>query len=193
MVTVIISLIGAIRDSSVLLTIGLLGGGVQVSAGSTDVGGDKLAINGGFNIAFFDVVVSSIVVPFFAAVICGMPLLVDADRRIRPLLLATPLRHGEYACGRFVASMGVLAFVIAGWQLMQVVAFESWPLDPSRTVRTAFSLGNYLTPVLLFVVPLAIFTGGALQLGEVVADMSGSLWYSTAASSTLSQSAAVWS
>ena len=64
-----------------LLTIGLLGGGVQVSAGSTDVGGDKLAINGGFNIAFFDVVVSSIVVPFFAAVICGMPLLVDADRR----------------------------------------------------------------------------------------------------------------
>ena len=151
-----------------LLTIGLLGGGVQVSAGSTDVGGDKLAINGGFNIAFFDVVVSSIVVPFFAAVICGMPLLVDADRRIRPLLLATPLRHGEYACGRFVASMGVLAFVIAGWQLMQVVAFESWPLDPSRTVRTAFSLGNYLTPVLLFVVPLAIFTGGASMWAGVL-------------------------
>ena len=151
-----------------LFTIGLLGGGVQVSAGSTDVGGDKLAINGGFNIAFIDVVISSIVVPFLAAVVCGMPLLVDADRRIQSLLLATPLRHAEYAFGRFAGSLAVLAFVLVGWQVMQVVAFETWPLDPSRTVRTAFSLWNYLVPLLLFVVPLAIFTGGVSMWAGVL-------------------------
>lgn len=143
-----------------LLTIGLLAGGVQVSAGSTDVGGEKLAINGGFNLAFFDVVVSSIVVPFFAAVICGMPLLVDGDRGIQPLLLSTPLRHVEYAIGRFAAAFSVLTVVIVGWQVLQVVAFESWPLDPSRSTRAAFSLWNYLMPMLLFVLPLAVFTGG---------------------------------
>ena len=143
-----------------LLTIGLLAGGVQVSAGSTDVGGEKLAVNGGFNLAFFDVVVSSIVIPFFAAVICGMPVLIDGDRRIQPLLLSTPLRHVEYAVGRFAAAFAVLTVVIVGWQLLQVVAFESWPLDPSQSMRTAFSLWNYLTPLLLFVLPLAVFTGG---------------------------------
>lgn len=143
-----------------LLTIGLLAGGVQVSVGSTDVGGEKLALNGGFNLAFFDVVVAAIVVPFFAAVICGMPLLVDGDRRIQPLLLSTPLRHVEYAAGRFAGAFAVLFMVIAGWQLLQVVAFESWPLDPSRSTRAAFSLWNYLAPVLLFVLPLAVFTGG---------------------------------
>ncbi len=151
-----------------LLSIGLLAGGVQVSAGSTDVGGEKLAINAGFNLAFFDVVVSAIVVPFFAAVICGMPLLVDGDRKIQPLLLSTPLRHFEYAAGRFAGALAILLMVIAGWQLVQIVAFESWPLDPSRTVRTSFSLVNYLAPVLLFTLPLAIFTGGVSMAAGVL-------------------------
>jgi hypothetical protein len=151
-----------------LLSIGLLGGGVQVSAGSTDVGGDKLAINGGFNLAFFGVVVSAIVVPFFAAVICGMPLLVDGDRKIQPLLLSTPLRHLEYAAGRFFGALSILLMVIAGWQVVEIVAFESWPLDPSRTVRTGFSLFNYLAPVLLFTLPLAIFTGGVSMWAGVL-------------------------
>ncbi len=110
-----------------LLSIGLLAGGVQVSAGSTDVGGEKLAINAGFNLAFFDVVVSAIVVPFFAAVICGMPLLVDGDRKIQPLLLSTPLRHFEYAAGRFAGALAMLLMVIAGWQ----------PLSRGRSTRAA--------------------------------------------------------
>ncbi|MBM3953426.1 MAG: hypothetical protein FJ309_02190 [Planctomycetes bacterium] len=143
-----------------LLTIGLLAGGVQISSGSTDVGGAKLAINGSFNLAFFDVVILAIVLPFFAAVACGMPLLVDSDRKIAKLLLATPLSHGEYALARFLAAAAVLAAVLAGWLVVQILAFQLWPLDPSRSVRTDFSLGNYLLPMLLFGVPLLVFTGG---------------------------------
>jgi hypothetical protein len=142
------------------LTIGLLAGGVQISSGSTDVGGDKLAINGAFNLAFFDVVILSIVLPFFAAVACGMPLLVDSDRKISKLLLATPLSHGEYAVARFLAAAAVLTAVLAGWLVVQILSFELWPLDPTRSIRTGFSLGNYLLPLLSFGLPLLIFTGG---------------------------------
>lgn len=86
-----------------LLSFGLVAGGVQVAAGSADTGGAKLAINGGFNLAFVDVVIFAIVLPFFAAVACGMPLLVDGDRRIQKLLTATPLSWQEYAWSRFLA------------------------------------------------------------------------------------------
>ncbi|NBV44120.1 MAG: hypothetical protein EBR86_00375 [Planctomycetia bacterium] len=143
-----------------LLTIGLLAGGVQISSGSTDVGGAKLAINGSFNLAFLDVVILSIMLPFFAAVACGMPLLVDADRKISRLLLATPLTHGEYALARFLAAVVVLAVVLACWLVVQILAFQFWPLDPTRAIRNGFSLGNYLRPLLLFGLPLLIFTGG---------------------------------
>ena len=143
-----------------LLTIGLLAGNVQVSSGSTDVGGSKLAINGAFNLAFFDVVIFSIVLPFFTAVACGMPLLVDSDRRITRLLLATPLSHVEYAAARFLAALAVLGVVLASWLVIQVAAFQLWPLDPTRSVRTGFAAWNYLGPVVLFGLPLVIFTGG---------------------------------
>ena len=43
----------------------------------------KLAINGGFNLAFVDCVIFALILPFFTAVACGMPLLGDGDRRIR--------------------------------------------------------------------------------------------------------------
>ena len=91
-----------------LLSLGLVAGGVQVAAGSADTGGAKLAINGGFNLAFVDVVIFAIVLPFFAAVACGMPLLVDGDRRIQKLLTATPLSWQEYAWSRFCAALAVL-------------------------------------------------------------------------------------
>jgi hypothetical protein len=143
-----------------LLTIGLLAGGVQITSGSTDVGGAKLAINGSFNLAFFDIAILAVVLPFFTAVSCGMPLLVDSDRKISRILLATPLTHGEYALARFLGAVAVLLAGMACWLVVQILAFELWPLDPTRSIRTAFSLGNYLLPVLLFGLPLLVFTGG---------------------------------
>jgi len=142
------------------LTIGLLAGGVQISSGSTDVGGDKLAINGAFNLAFFNCIILAIVLPFFAAIACGMPLLTDADRKISRLLLATPLSHGEYALARFLGAAAVLGAVLLGWLVLQILVFELWPLDPTRSIRIAFSLGNYVLPLVLFGLPLLVFTGG---------------------------------
>jgi hypothetical protein len=54
----------------------------------------------------------------------------------------------------------VLLAVLAGWLVVQILAFQLWPLDPSRSIRTTFSLGNYLLPLLLFGFPLLVFTGG---------------------------------
>jgi hypothetical protein len=108
-----------------LLSLGLVAGGVQVAAGSADTGGAKLAINGGFNLAFVDVVIFAIVLPFFAAVACGMPLLVDGDRRIQKLLTATPLSWQEYAWSRFLAALAVLGVVLAAWLVCQITIYET--------------------------------------------------------------------
>ena len=143
-----------------LLSLGLVAGGVQVSAGSADTGGAKLAMNGGFNLAFVDVIIFAIVLPFFAAVACGMPLLVDGDRQIQKLLTATPLSWQEYAWSRFLAAMAVLAAVLAAWLACQIAIYESWPIDPTQRVRTTFSLVNYLGPLLWFALPMVVFTGG---------------------------------
>ena len=143
-----------------LLSLGLVAGGVQVSAGSADTGGAKLAMNGGFNLAFVDVIIFAIVLPFFAAVACGMPLLVDGDRRIQKLLTATPLSWQEYAWSRFLAALAVLGAVLAAWLAAQIAIYETWPIDPTQRVRTTFSLLNYLGPLIWFALPLVLFTGG---------------------------------
>jgi hypothetical protein len=143
-----------------LLTIGLVAGNVKISTGSTDVGGAKTAINSGLNLTFVDVAILSIVLPFYAALACGMPLLVDADRKVSRLLLATPLGHGEYALARFLAATAGLGAVLAAWLVVQMLAFELWPLDPAQSIRIGFSPGNYLLPPILFGLPLVAFTGG---------------------------------
>ena len=143
-----------------LLTIGLVAGNVKISIGSTDVGGAKTAINSGLNLAFVDVGILSVVLPFYAALACGMPLLVDGDRKICRLLLATPLTHGEYAAARFLAAAAGLGAVLTAWLVVQMLACQLWPLDPARSIRVGFSPGNYLLPPILFGLPLVVFTGG---------------------------------
>ena len=143
-----------------LLTVGLVAGNVQISSGSTDVGGAKVAINSACNLAFLNLAIGSTLLPFFAALACGMPLLTDADRRIQRLLLATPLGHVEYAWARFLGAAAVVGAVLAAWLIMQIAAFQLWPLDPTERIRTVFGLGNYLMPLALFTLPLVVFTGG---------------------------------
>jgi len=113
-----------------LLSLGLVAGGVQVSAGSADTGGAKLAMNSAFNLAFVDVIIFAIVLPFFAAVACGMPLLVDGDRRIQKLLTATPLSWQEYAWSRFLAALAVLGAVLAACS-----SARSRSINPGRSTR----------------------------------------------------------
>ncbi len=149
-----------------LMTFGLVAGGVQVRSGSADTGGAKLAINGAFNLAFADVIIFALILPFFVAVACGMPLLHDFDRKINRLLSATPLSHVEYAFSRFLGAVGAIAVILAAWFLVQIGLYQLWPIDVNERVRVGFQLWNYLTPLLLFALPLSVFVGGiAMWLG----------------------------
>lgn len=143
-----------------LLTIGLVAGNVEISSGSTDVGGAKVAINSACNLAFLNMAIGSTLLPFFAALACGMPLLTDADRRIQRLLLATPLGHVEYAWARFLGAGALLGLVLVAWLVVQIATIELWPLDPTERIRTGFALGNYVMPLALFTLPLVMLTGG---------------------------------
>ena len=143
-----------------LMTVGLVAGGVQIRAGSADTGGPKLAINGAFNLAFADAVLCSLILPFFVAVACGMPVLTDFDRKINRLISATPISHVEYAFSRFLAAIGALTVVLAAWLLVQICIYQFWPIDINERVRVGFELANYLTPLLLFGLPLLVFVGG---------------------------------
>jgi ABC-2 type transport system permease protein len=143
-----------------LMSFGFVMGGVQVSTGSADTGGAKVSINSAFNLAFADMALFALILPFFIAVACGMPVLGDFDRRINRLVAATPLTHLEYAFSRFVGAAGVIVAVIAVWMLLQIGFYELIPLDPAERVRGAFNLWHYLLPKFLFGLPLLLFVGG---------------------------------
>jgi hypothetical protein len=149
-----------------LMSFGFVMGGVQVSTGSADTGGAKVSINSAFNLAFSDVALFALILPFFIAVACGMPVLGDFDRRINRLVAATPITHVEYAFSRFFGAFGVLAAILALWMLLQIGFYELAPLDPAERVRGAFDLWHYIFPKLLFGLPLALFVGGiSMYLG----------------------------
>ncbi len=142
------------------MSFGLYAGNVSVNAGSADTGGAKVAINSAFNIAFVDVVLCTLMLPFFVAVACGMPALTDGERRVMPLVSATPLTHMQYTLSRFAGAMLVLSLVVALWTLVQMGIFELAPIDENERTRVAFSLWAYAGPLVMIVLPMAIFVGG---------------------------------
>ncbi|MFM7132969.1 MAG: ABC transporter permease, partial [Planctomycetota bacterium] len=135
-------------------------GGLRVGTGSADTGGIKASVNSAFNIAFLDVIAMALVLPFFVAVACGMPILGDFDRRVHRLIGATPVSHVAYAFSRFLGAFAVLAAILSCWKLLQIGFFELIPLDPNESIRGSFSLWHYLQPLFLFALPLGLFVGG---------------------------------
>ncbi len=143
-----------------LMMLGFVTGGAQVSTGSADTGGAKVSINSAFNLAFTDVAIFALFLPFFVAVACGMPVLSDADRRFDRLIAATPLSHLQYAFSRFLGACSVIAVVIIAWVGVQVALYELYPLDVNERVRGEFAAWNYLLPLVLFGLPLTLLVGG---------------------------------
>ncbi len=143
-----------------LMAFGFVAGGVQVRAGSADTGGPKLALNAPFNLAFADVIIFAVILPFFVAVACGMPVLLDFDRKIHRLVAATPLSYTAYAMSRFVGALKVVAIILAAWLVVQMGLYQLWPIDENERTRAAFSLSAYVMPLILFALPLSVFTGG---------------------------------
>jgi hypothetical protein len=143
-----------------LMSAGFVFGGVQVSTGSADTGGAKVAINSAFNLVFADFVLFGLVLPFFVAVLFGMPMLSDSDRRVDRLIHATPISHVGYAFSRFSGSLLVLVAILVAWLVVQIALYELVPLDPNERVRGPFALWHYVSPLIVGLLPLAVFVGG---------------------------------
>ncbi|MDZ4754866.1 MAG: M1 family aminopeptidase [Phycisphaerae bacterium] len=151
-----------------LMTLGLVLGGVQITAGSTDTGGAKAWINSEFNLAFVDIILLALILPFFAAVGSGMSVLTDEDRKLDRMLHATPLTFMEYATARFLGAVVPIAGVLLAWMIVQIGLYEFWPLDNADEVRGPFALMNYVWPMLIFGGTLLVtFAGTAMLLGTL--------------------------
>ena len=143
-----------------LMSLGFVLGGVRINAGSADTGGAKLAINAPANLLFADTILFALILPFFTAVICGMPILTDFDRRINRLVFATPISMVQYAFSRFIGAMSVLCLILVLWVLVQMGLYELWPVNSTETARIAFNPLGYVWPLVLMGFPLMVFVGG---------------------------------
>lgn len=150
----------------VLLAWGFVVGNVKIGAGSADVGGAKAWINSEFNIAFVDSVILALLLPFFAAIAAGLPMLVDRDRKVDRLLHSTPLSMREYVAARLLGSIVPLGAVLAIFVAAQILFFQFWPMDNAAEVRGPFAAMNFIRPAILFGLPQLLFVAaGSAWLG----------------------------
>lgn len=151
-----------------LSSFGLVAGGLTISTGSADTAGMKAWINSEFNIAFVDVLLLSLIAPFFVAVSCGTAATLDEERKLDRILHATPLSPVEYVIGRFLGSLLPILGALVAWKCVQIGLYQLYPVADPERVRGPFSLLAYARPALYLCLPLAILMGGAsLFLGTL--------------------------
>jgi len=154
---------------TVLLAIfafGFAAAGLRVQAGDVTAGGKQAWINSQFNAAFVDAAVLGLLLPFFAAIAAGLPLLQDVDRKVDRVLLGTRLTPLEYVLGRFLGAVVPLVAIVAIWVVMQMLFFQLWPTDDPDKDRGPFAAWNYIWPALVFALPLLLpMAGGSMLLG----------------------------
>ncbi len=143
-----------------LMSFGFILGGVRINAGSADTGGAKLAINASANLLFADTVLFAIILPFFVAVICGMPILTDFDRRVNRLIFSTPITMTQYAFSRFLGAMSIIVLILLLWVVVQMGLYELWPVNTTENARVAFNPLGYIVPLVLMGLPLVTFVAG---------------------------------
>ena len=151
-----------------LLLFGFAAGNVTIAlGGGGDIGGKKTWLNAETSLAFQDVIFLGLIVPFFTSVQCGLALSNDEDRKLDRLLLSTPLSPSEYAIGRFLGALVPLLGVLGSYLLLQIMFTELFPREKTDLLGPFF-LGNYVRPLVLYSLPLVLFTAGmALFLGTL--------------------------
>jgi ABC-type transport system involved in multi-copper enzyme maturation permease subunit len=151
-----------------LLMWGAAAGNVTTSlGGGGDIGGKKSWVNSETSLGFLNLVFLAMIVPFFVSVQCGMSLAADEDRKLDRVLLSTPLSPQEYATGRFLGALLPLLGVLSLYAVLQMLLVEWYPRD-NPEVLGPFQLSNYLRPLLIYTLPLVLFTAGAaLFLGTL--------------------------
>lgn len=147
---------------------GITAGGVTIGVGGGgDIGGKKSWLNSETSLALQDLIFLGLMLPFFAAVQCGLVLANDSDRKLDKVLLSTPLTAGEYAWGRFLGAMVPLLVVLALYMLLQILFTQFYPREKTDLLGP-YALAHYLRPLLLYTLPLLLFTAGtAILLGTL--------------------------
>lgn len=151
----------------ILLTWGLSYGVVRIQSGDSTVGGTKAHITSEFAVAQQMMILTPLVYGFFLTVAAGMAIIADEEARVGEVLHATPLRPGEYVWGKFLGVFLAVLGVLLIHTLSMWFFYHALPAGSAREFRGAFQAGNYLRPMLLFIVPTLLLLGGAaFALGE---------------------------
>lgn len=150
-----------------LTAFGLSSGNMQISSGSSSVGGTKAWITSEFAQTQTMSYLTLLYHAFFIAAAAGLTLLRDRESRVDVLLHATPLRAGEYVWGRFLAVVGAFTVILL-WQAAMLALFNhAVPSAAAAEIRGAFAPRNYLVPVMTLGLPFVVFYAGvAMYLGE---------------------------
>jgi len=148
-----------------VVLLGLAAGNVTINAGGGDIGGKKSWLNSETSLTSLDLIFLGMILPFFVSVQCGMTLANDEDRKLDRVLLSTPLSPLEYTVGRFLGALVPLLVILLLYVGLQIVLIQFYPRD-ATDVLGPFALISYLRPLLIFTLPLILFTAGAaLYLG----------------------------
>jgi len=147
-----------------LLVFGFVVGNVRVQAGDVTAGGKQAWINSMFNAAFIDAALLGLLLPFFAAITAGMPLIADADRRVDRMLLATPLSARMYVLGRWLGTLIPVTVSLCIFVALQAALFQLWPIDDADRSRGPFALWNFIWPAIVFGAPLLLSVSGSSML-----------------------------
>ena len=149
-----------------LCALGLASGGMSIQAGESTTGGMRAHVTSAFNNAFELSILGGLFYTFFVAVLAGMEVIRDGEARVEGLLHSTPLRPSEYVWGKMLAALiasGAILFLQVGLSIFLKHATSM----AGPELIGSFSPLNYLQPVLLFCVPLIVFTSGvAFAIGE---------------------------
>ncbi|HXO18949.1 MAG TPA: hypothetical protein VOA87_03385 [Thermoanaerobaculia bacterium] len=127
----------------------------------TSLGSPRAWVSSEFQTAFVLPLLGFLLVVFFVAVVAGMPLLRDAERRVGELLGATPLTPGEYVWGKFSGALLACLAVLAVFLAALVLFVHGLPEAARPEVYGPFHPLAYLRPALLLLVPGLVFIAGA--------------------------------
>lgn len=151
----------------ILLAWGLSTGNVQISSGSTTVGGRRAWITSEFSLAFIVTITVATLYVFFASIAAGMSVIEDDEAGVNELLQATPLRPGEYIWGKALAVTGSFVLVLLVNVLLLAFFNHVVPNPDAAEIRGPFGPLNYLRPALLLGLPVMLFyIGVSFYLGE---------------------------
>ena len=150
-----------------LVSWGLSTGGLTISTGDSSVGGQKAWLNSQYNLSLTFILVGFLLYCFFAAIAAGMSIIRDDENGVSEILNSTPLTAREYVLSKFAGTMAALGLAIALNLIATILFYQVLPVPNPEEVRGPFRLTNYLMPTLLFTVPIVwFFAGIAFFFGE---------------------------